>query len=99
MSIWGDIWTNIQAAADVYSGVTPGATAVDVNQTPEAQQAVNYTGFFGGLTAFITALTDAATWISLGWLLLGCVLIFAGIRSWLGKSPLPAPPSIVPVPL
>lgn len=54
-------------------------------------------GAFGGLEAFFRALTDAGTWISLGWLLAGVILIIAGLRLWAGKGAVPAPP--LPVPL
>jgi hypothetical protein len=51
------------------------------------------------LEAAYKRVVDGAMWRSLGWILLGLVLIVAGIRMWAGKSPLPAPPAVVPLPV
>jgi hypothetical protein len=98
VSVWSDIWSNIQAFAEVTEG-QPAQAGPDVAQTPEAQSAIQGAGFFGFVEGLLTALTDPGMWVSLGWLLLGIILIIAGVRMWMGKSPLPSPPSVVPVPL
>jgi len=98
MSVWGDIWSNIQAFAEVTEG-QPAEGGVAVAQTPEGQAAIQGAGFFGFVEGFITALTDPGMWVSLGWLLLGVALIIAGARMWMGKSALPSPPPVVPVPV
>ena len=51
------------------------------------------------LEAFFDTISDGKMWRSVGWLLLGLVLTVFGIRLWLGKSALPKPPSVVPVPV
>lgn len=51
------------------------------------------------LKAFFTTVTDWHFWASLGWILLGLVLMAAGIRLWLGKPLLPKMPAAVPVPV
>lgn len=47
----------------------------------------------------VAELSDGDMWRSLGWLALGLVLMFMGIRLWLGKPILPKPPPVVPVPI
>jgi hypothetical protein len=49
--------------------------------------------------AFFKRLTDAAMWRSLGWIVLGLTLMIMGLRLWAGRTALPAPPSVVPVPV
>lgn len=38
-----------------------------------------------GVVGFLAELSDPAMWRSLGWLLLGLFLIFAGVLKWLEK--------------
>jgi hypothetical protein len=49
--------------------------------------------------AAFLALTDAGMWRSLGAIILGLALMFAGLRLWLGKPLLPKPPPVIPVPV
>ena len=51
------------------------------------------------LKATFTTLADWHMWASLGWIVVGLVLLVAGIRLWLGKPVLPSMPSVVPVPV
>jgi uncharacterized membrane protein HdeD (DUF308 family) len=97
MSVWSDIWTNIQTIAGIATGDVNQET--EFAQTPEGQAVVQGAGFFGALIGFVEAATDPGMWISLGWLLLGIILIVIGVRLWMGKNAVPSPPSIVPVPL
>jgi hypothetical protein len=60
----------------------------------------------GGLTSGwdaikvgVAELSDGDMWRSLGWLALGLVLMFVGLRMWLGKPALPKPPPVVPIPV
>ena len=51
------------------------------------------------LDAAYKALTDGKMWRSLGWMVLGLILMVMGLRMWIGKSALPSLPSVVPVPV
>ena len=102
MSVWSDIWGNIQALAGATEG-DPTLYAEGYNESPDIQAAatgiVQTAGFFGFIEGFLTALTDPGMWISLGWLTLGVVLIISGVRLWMGKPLLPSPPPVVPIPV
>lgn len=52
-------------------------------------------GLVGEAGVLIRAVTDGKMWRSLGWLLLGLVLMLAGIYLWIGKT-IPVPP-VVPI--
>lgn len=47
--------------------------------------------------AFFRAVTDVKFWRSLGWILLGIIMLVVGIRIWMGKPLLPQAPVPVPV--
>lgn len=98
MSIWTDIWSNLNLFANASEQNYPGI-ATTLPQTPEGQQIVNYSGFFGGLIGFLDALTDVSTWRSLGWILLGAILIIAGVFLWLRQNDLIPKTQPVPVPV
>lgn len=83
MSVWGDIWTNIETIAGIATGNQN--LEADIGQTPEGQAAIQGAGFFGTVEGFLLALADPGMWVSLGWLVLGIVLIFLGLRLWTGK--------------
>jgi hypothetical protein len=44
-------------------------------------------GVFGSLTAFFATITDGKMWRSLGWILLGIMIMAFGINLWL-KNPI-----------
>ena len=96
MSAWTDIWDVIKGVNAAGTGNFAGAEQAAVS-SPATQAAGNATGAWGAITGFLLALTDWHLWASLGWLLLGLVLIVMGARLWLGKSALPAPPAVIPV--
>ena len=96
MSWWTDLWSNVTLFANASEQNYPGI-ATTLPQTPEGQQIVNYSGFFGGLIGFLDALTDPSMWRSLGWILLGAVLVIAGIYLWLKDAGII--PNVVPVPV
>jgi hypothetical protein len=43
-------------------------------------------GIAGSLTGFYHALTDGKMWRSLGWIILGIVLMLTGVLLWIGPS-------------
>lgn len=47
--------------------------------------------------ATFSTLTDLSMWRSLAWIIGGLILVYAGIRLWLGKPILPKAPPVVPV--
>ena len=96
MSIWSDIWNNIKLFANASEQNYPGI-ATTLPATPEGQQIVQSAGFFGAVTAFLDALVDISTWRSLGWILLGAVLLISGIVLWLRDAGVI--PQAVPVPV
>jgi uncharacterized membrane protein YccF (DUF307 family) len=49
---------------------------------------VNFSSIQNALTSFYDKLTDGKMWRSLGWLLLGVLMILAGLALWLGPSAL-----------
>jgi hypothetical protein len=96
MSGWTDVWDLI---SDV---VNPLQLTENIGDSSTSDQllgasasAAQGTGVFGAIVAFLTALADWHMWASLGWVLLGVVLILAGVRLWTGKLG----PSVVPVPV
>ena len=63
-----------------------GANTVPVPSDPLA-------GIAGALEAFFKALTDGKTWRSLGWILLGVVLMVVGVLLWIGAPVLRRSPA------
>lgn len=51
------------------------------------------------LKAAFNAVTDLGMWRCVGLILLGGVLVLAGLRLWLGKPALPKMPSVIPIPV
>lgn len=62
-------------------------TLTGTGGTPAAEdigtQAAGGTGVFGALTAFFATITDGKMWRSLGWLVLGLIIMGIGINLWL----------------
>ena len=57
------------------------------------------TGIAGALEAFYQAVTDGKMWRSLGWILLGILLMWFGTLLWLRREGLSgSPPPFIPVP-
>jgi hypothetical protein len=85
MSWWSDVvkWAWNQPTVGQEAGVQPGTTA-------PATAAVSAAGGFDGLSKTITAVyagvADGKFWRSLGWLLLGIILMFLGVLWWIGPS-------------
>ena len=97
VSIWSDIVSALRITSGGDVGNTPG-TAQDVSNVASAVTPLGDLG--GALTAFsgiVGALADGSMWRSLGWILLGVLLIFLGSSLWLkSKNILP---EVIPVPI
>lgn len=89
MSFWSDLLAVISSAAGNEGAVTAPSSNVGpdlATKTPVGQ--------FLTLTEGIWAeVTDGKLWRSLGWLLLGIVLMMAGVSWWLGPSAARANPA------
>lgn len=91
-----------QAAADALHAGAPAQqpdtsigqltqNAVGQGASKAAQTVVpGSTGVISEAGVFIKALTDGKMWRSLGWMLLGVLLIFIGLFLWVGKEAVPA---------
>jgi hypothetical protein len=91
VSVWSDI-------ADLIQGVQGTATPAEQAQLAGSTPATLASGGVGDdLAAFFADLTDKKTWISLGWLALGILLLFLGAALWLKKEG--ALPSVIPLPV
>jgi len=84
-----------QAAADAQkefpSGATPtGGQVQGLEQEPAGAAAAATGGSFSSiqnaLSGFYDKLTDGKMWRSLGWLLLGIVIMLLGVLLWIGPS-------------
>lgn len=49
--------------------------------------------------AGFNAVTDGKMWRSVGWIILGIVMLIIGIRIWMKKPIVPEAPDVVPVPV
>ncbi len=85
MSWWDDVlkWAWNQPTIGQEAGVQPGSTAP---ATAAASAVGGASGLAQTLTAIWTNLRDYKMWRSIGWLLLGIVLMFLGVSWWLGPS-------------
>ena len=70
------------------AGTQQPSTAVPAGQAAaaDAPYLVPLAGLAGSAEAFFTALTDGKMWRSLGWVLLGVLLLLAGMLLWLGPG-------------
>ena len=85
---WTDVidWAWHQPTIAQEAGIQPGSTA-------PATAAGNALGGVQGLTAIWTNLRDYKMWRSLGWLLLGTLLMIIGAWAWI-EPHVPAPPVV-----
>lgn len=83
-----DSATEAQAAAEAKkefpSGKTP--TTSVAGQIANTAGASAFTSTTNALSSFYTVITNGKMWRSLGWLLLGIVLMFIGIALFIGPS-------------
>jgi len=102
MSFWSDLVGAVEriiAEGPVQGGASAAATAITGQPVGGT---VGTTGSYSGITptdtgaslaGFVTVvegiwaeLTDVRMWASLGWMVLGIILIFAGALWWVGPS-------------
>jgi hypothetical protein len=70
----------------VGAGNQSPSTAVPEGQAAASAVTDPLTGVAGALEAFYQAITDGKTWRSIGWLLLGILLMIVGVALWIGPS-------------
>lgn len=81
MSFWSDLLDVISSSAGNEGAVTSPSSSVG----PDL--ATSWPGSFLTLAEGVwTELTDGKLWRSLGWLLLGIVLMLLGVLWWIGPS-------------
>lgn len=82
-----DLGGGISAQLGVIAGVSNqglpalAAAAPSIPSIPDP-----LTGIAGALEAFYQAVTDGKTWRSLGWIILGIVLMLVGVFLWIGPG-------------
>lgn len=92
MSFWGDIVHYVsEYYTEAWAAATGGAVKNASGDVASAGKAAGTAvagpaGIVTILEAIWTKLTDAKTWKSVGWLLLGVVLLIAGIWLWIGPA-------------
>jgi hypothetical protein len=82
------VGTDVSAGASAETGLLGGvinkglpAAAAAVPSIPDP-----LAGIAGALEAFFQALTDGKMWRSLGWIILGIVLLILGVLLWIGPA-------------
>jgi hypothetical protein len=82
MSFWSDIVLAVESAMGGESNVeqTSGPATATVPSVP------GLGGFVTVIEAIWTELTDGRMWRSLGWVILGIVLMLLGAGLWIGPS-------------
>lgn len=86
MSFWSDIVRDVGVFIQGAAGGGPGIiTSGGAGVTTPQQLATEVPGIHVA-EAIWTQLTNAKMWKSLGWLLLGIVLMLAGVLLWIGPS-------------
>ena len=85
MSWWSDVVLSIESAMGGESNVLQTAGPAEAT-VPN----ISFSGFFGPLVTALEAIwagaTDGKFWRSLGWIILGIVLMLAGVLLWIGPS-------------
>jgi hypothetical protein len=61
-------------------------TSTAVANQRATQTVTGFSSIQNALSAFYAKVTDGKMWRSLGWLALGVLLIFIGLRLWIGTS-------------
>lgn len=84
MSFWSDIVHDISLGITAAAGGGPGVITNTTAATP--QQLAGEAPGIGLVEGIWTQLTDGRMWRSLGWLILGIVLMLAGAAWWIGPS-------------
>jgi hypothetical protein len=81
MSGWSDVIKGITGFLDLQ-----GLTGMNAAQNPTVIPATANLPVVGTLEGIWNDVTDGKMWRSLGWLLLGVVLMLAGVLWWIGPS-------------
>lgn len=69
------------------SGTETGSGGTGTSPNPKTNINIDPLAAIGGsLEAFFTALTDGKMWRSLGWILLGILLMIVGVVLWIGPG-------------
>jgi hypothetical protein len=92
MSWWDDVikWAWNQPTIGQEAGIQPGSTAP---ATAVGNAVGGASGSAQAITAIWTNLRDGKMWRSLGWLLLGIILMLLGALWWIGPSASRASPA------
>jgi hypothetical protein len=90
MSWWSDL---VQAVAQSATGGAPSAAAAGSPAISAAGAIAAPGGIITVVEGIWAGLTDGKLWRSLGWLLLGVVLMLAGVLWWIGPSAARASPA------
>lgn len=80
-AVAGPFTTQAEAQQWMSSATAAGSNPVSAIGLPNPLSALTEIGHWIG--ALVTALTDFAMWRSLGWLVLGLILIWIGVLLWL----------------
>lgn len=85
------VGTDVSAGASAETGLLGGvvnqglpALVKGANTVPVPSDPL--TGIAGALEAFFKAVTDGKTWRSVGWIVLGILLMLFGVLLWIGPS-------------
>lgn len=102
-TVLGGPYKTLAEAEKAFPGGKSGTTPPPKGEPPPTVSNAPIPGpldAFGQVAAAIRAFWDAVTngpmWRCIGWIILGLVLAFMGIRLWLGK---PVLPKVIPVPV
>lgn len=95
MSWWGDLVEVVSGAAGGEANITNPAGPV----ASTAASAVQAGGFINVIEGVWAGITDGKLWRSLGWLLLGIVLMLLGVILWVGPAVARNLPVPVPIPV
>lgn len=86
MSFWSDIVRDVGVFIEGAAGGGPGIITSGGAGVTTPQQLAGEAPGISTVEAIWTELTDGRMWRSLGWLILGIVLMLLGVAWWIGPS-------------
>ena len=87
MSFWSDLLHDIQLGVESAAGGSANVTQAAGPATATAPgQLVSEAPYLATIAGIWTELRNGKMWRSLGWLLLGILLMFLGVAWWIGPS-------------
>ncbi|MGH7239600.1 MAG: hypothetical protein ACREHG_05990 [Candidatus Saccharimonadales bacterium] len=93
-----DLYKAWPKAQQTSASPIPGSTAVGGAPTNVAVGATGgLTGALGAFEGLAQAITDGSLWRSLGWIIMGVILLVIGITLWLKENNVL--PEVVPIPV